>query len=166
MTSLSEQATAPEWRTLPAGRELDAIVGRALGMTPSIDHAATRDGGESWTNVGEDRVRLEVWAVDMRARFPRWCAEYGGVLEVREREHWPAFSEGIDDAWGYVAAHCTARGLAVDLGHWPCREGAECRCAITDYRRWGPDRSRAAFAETAPLAIVRAFLLAREAGLV
>lgn len=156
MTTKLDEALA-----LPAGRELDAIVGQTCGFEPDWWIGASRDGGESWSAIVNRRDgpwyserELQEWIAVEHSQ--RRFLDY----EVLKREWWPKFSTEIEAAWQVVEK---LKDHLPELV-WRCGDSeplSEMRwwCYFRRDQTTGPDCHGAA-AETAPLAICRAALKA------
>lgn len=118
------ETTKPPW-DLPPGLDLDAAVGRALGLEPRIEWGASRDGGESFilTTASWGAVRskadLETWVEEQNRDHPESITAGCEILKI---ECWSAFSTE-DDAAMWAAKRLVERGLRPSVFHdttWGC----------------------------------------------
>ena len=90
---------------MKAGRELDALVGRAMGFEPVVIHIVTSDGGESaaatvnrdhgpWHSERQLRKWLEAqhkndlmldYVLDTWETWPRFSTDISAAMEVAEK---------------------------------------------------------------------------------
>lgn len=138
---------------LPAGRELDEMVGRALGAKPRLIYFASNDGGMSCVLARDTRESLQFWLEGQQRKG------YFAGYEICTIEIWPDYSTDIAAAW-QVVEKLGFDLIKVDEG-WMVGDGR--RGYSDDTGRVEEDLINFAIAETAPHAIALAALKASEA---
>jgi len=138
--------TQQDWRSLPAGRELDAVVAERVMAWPY-------DLCRPFVGNGRREVRGGTSA--------EFCVKCGRPLG--SHDGWPYYSSDISAAWQVVEALCD-RGFVVDTGTTG-RAADSGHFTMVRIRplQGGPQYGYEDAAYSAPLAIVRAALAALEA---
>lgn len=140
--------TRAEWDALSA-RERDAVVGRALGFTPAIEHIATCDGGVS-AAATTSRTGPWFYENDLRDWLDRQHAKWlmtGYTMATWER--WPAFTESWD----------AMREVVEKMGDTWFHLGRFAKAGPQWRAQFGMDTADA-YADTAPEAVAIAALTA------
>lgn len=130
--------------------ELDAAIGRAMGVEPRIEWAASSDGGES----------LALWTTDVirKSDVERFCAEHREYSIVRQ-EHYPPYSTDDGAAMQVVR---WMRGQGWDYGsQWLSDNAFDCWFGAKEKRSEDADFGWGAAKHESPaMAIALAFCAA------
>lgn len=162
--------TRDEALKLDAGPELDAVVGKAVGITPLKIHRVWKDGGGNRSSTSQRDCPHDFPSVEMLRDYLERNQRQGlmqGYVIIEEDE-WPEFSTDIAAAW-QVVEKMHADGWTIDVRVCSIDAGGGCRCTIicnygpcerhghTEHTFHGASNVRG---DTAPLAICRAALKA------
>lgn len=138
------------YEEVEAGMEMDRLVCGAVGIEPRICWEALSKDEKASACSFETKQQGEAWFERMRGNFPEWAAGFHlGTWRI-----YPSVSGRIEAAW-VVVEKLLERFQGVRIYSRPCdpKWGCEINDSATGMLYLG-------YAETAPLAICKAALLA------